>query len=124
MAGDQDALLPHNALGIWWFAREHFLSILEKTSWKFVLERFVEISKEGEFSELPAEMLGMVLASDQLSCGGGECVGRSHDLGRAQPERGVGGHQDDGDSQVRVAGASLTLRKSQSHALVRKFRSC
>ena len=32
------------------------------------LERFVEISKEGEFSELPAEMLGMVLASDQLSC--------------------------------------------------------
>ena len=68
MAGDQDALLPHNALGIWWLAREHFLSILEKSSWKFVLERFVEISKEGEFSELPAEMLGMVLASDQLSC--------------------------------------------------------
>ena len=68
MAGDQDALLPHNALGIWWLAREHFLSILEKSSWKFVLERFGETSKEGEFSELPAEMLGMVLAYDQLSC--------------------------------------------------------
>ena len=51
-------------------------------------------------------------------------MGRSHDLGRAQLEGGVGGNQDDGDSQVRVAGASLTLRKSQSHAPVRKFRSC
>ena len=29
----------------------------------------MEISKEGEFSELPTEMLGMVLASDQLNCG-------------------------------------------------------
>jgi hypothetical protein len=58
-----------NVLGIWRFARDHFLPGLEKTAWHFMTSRFVEIYKEEEFSELPAEKLRMLLVSDHLSCG-------------------------------------------------------
>ena len=50
------------------FARDHFLPALEKPAWNFMTSRFVEIYKEEEFSELPAEMLRMLLTSDHLSC--------------------------------------------------------
>jgi hypothetical protein len=58
-----------NVLGIWRFARDHFMPVLEKTTWDFLTSSFAEIYKEEEFSELPAEMLRMLLVSDHLSCG-------------------------------------------------------
>ena len=54
-------MTTENVLGIWRFARDHFLPGLEKTAWNFMTSRFVEIYKEEEFSELPAEMLRILL---------------------------------------------------------------
>ena len=59
-------MTTENVLGR--FARDHFLPGLEKTAWNFMTSRFVEIYKEEEFSELPAEMLRILLVSDHLSC--------------------------------------------------------
>ena len=42
-------MTTHSVLGIWRFARDHFLPALEKTAWNFKRSRFLEIIKE-EFS--------------------------------------------------------------------------
>ena len=57
--------------------------------------RFVEIYKEEEFSELPAEMLRMLLTSDHLSCWEEEVwEGLMAWVGGQQEEYGVDGPGD------------------------------
>ena len=65
----EKALVPDNVLGIWRFAKDHFLPNLERSSWKFLTERFVEIFKTEEFLELSSDILRIILISDELSCG-------------------------------------------------------
>ena len=60
-----------------------------------MISRCVEINKEEEFSELPVEMLRMLLNIDTaLGLGG---VGGTHGLDGGQQEGHGGGGPDDGD---------------------------
>ena len=60
---------PNNVLGIWRFAKVHFLMTLERSSWRIITEQFSLIYKTEEFLQLPSEILRIILISDELSCG-------------------------------------------------------
>ena len=55
-----------NALGFWRYSLEYLLESLQKASFSFMTEHFLDIVKEKEFLELPPKMLLQLLNSDQL----------------------------------------------------------
>ena len=92
MAGDQD----DNVLGIWSFARDHFLPALQKTSWNFMRSRFLEIYKGGVFCLQRCSGCSSLQTISAVR-GGRVGVEGPHGLGRGQQEEYGGDGPGDGD---------------------------
>lgn len=68
-------LAPENCIGIHKFARTYFCHNLERTSFRYIMYRFHQVSNNSnEFLQLTAEELGEILSRDELNVKNEELV--------------------------------------------------